>query len=354
MDKDWSSINKQMQVLLNKKDTFEKGIETLIELRTQVFQQVTQIWSHYPEQAFYQQPFAKDEGYHSKTLNYSLWHIFRIEDIVAHELICQDEQILFQKDYIEKIHTPMITTGNELKDEQLVAFSKQLDRKALYDYAKDVLESSNQILRSLTYSDLKRKFDESFKQRLRDSQCISEAPQAVWLIDYWCDKDLKGLLKMPFSRHHIMHVEAMRRIKNQLCLIAKKSIDPLAYCGLNCADCSFTKWCGGCRSAYHPCSYATCFENLQCPNVLCCQEKGLQGCDQCLNLLECEKGFYHKGNPQASVVKAQALYHQKHGKKALLQLLKNRVDQNQDLARKDTLEIVKIWEENEDIGLEMG
>lgn len=39
---------------------------------------------------------------------------------------------------------------------------------------------------------------------------------AVWLIDYWCNKDIRGLIQMPFSRHWIMHTEACLRIKNKI------------------------------------------------------------------------------------------------------------------------------------------
>lgn len=39
---------------------------------------------------------------------------------------------------------------------------------------------------------------------------------AVWLIDYWCQKDARGLIQMPFSRHWIMHIEASLRIRNKL------------------------------------------------------------------------------------------------------------------------------------------
>lgn len=33
--------------------------------------------------------FVNADGYHSKTIAYSLYHIFRIEDIVAHTVIAQ-------------------------------------------------------------------------------------------------------------------------------------------------------------------------------------------------------------------------------------------------------------------------
>lgn len=217
MNKDWAEKNKQMQILLNKKDTFRDGISLLIELRTDIFQQITQIMNGYPEEAFYQMPFAKAKGYHSKTLNYSIWHIFRIEDIVAHEMIEEDTQILFRKGYVEKMNASIITTGNELGTEEIETFSKGLNRWELYNYAKDVFEATNQLLMRLEYSDLKRKFGDEAKGKLVASKCVSEDENAIWLIEYWCSKDVKGLIKMPFSRHHIMHVEAMCRIVNGLC-----------------------------------------------------------------------------------------------------------------------------------------
>ena len=55
-----------------------------------------------------------------------------------------------------------------------------------------------------------------------ENKILSEDENAVWLIDYWCNKDLKGLILMPFSRHWIMHIEAMRRIKDKLDKITVK------------------------------------------------------------------------------------------------------------------------------------
>ena len=97
-----------------------------------------------------------NDGYHSKTLGYSIWHIFRIEDIVAHEMIAEDEQIFFKSGYMNKIHSPIITTGNELASDDIAIFSRELDRWQLYNYVKEVLESTNKLLLSLEYKDLKK------------------------------------------------------------------------------------------------------------------------------------------------------------------------------------------------------
>ena len=216
MNKEWSEKNKKMQSLIGKEATFREGIDVLFELRSDLFKEITEIVNTYPEEAFSQMPFAKAEGYHSKTLAYSMWHIFRIEDIVAHTLINNDSQVLFTDGWLERTKSPVITTGNELKGTEIADFSKSLDVKAVYEYCKAVMNSTNEILKGLEYKDLKRKFTDEDKKRVADSNSVSTDEEAVWLIGYWCKKDIGGLIKMPFSRHWIMHIEAMCRIKNKL------------------------------------------------------------------------------------------------------------------------------------------
>ena len=227
MNKIWSDKNKKMQALIGKELTFAEGIDLLIDLRNDLLTQISYIVNGYPEEAFYQMPFAGADGYHSKTLAYSMWHIFRIEDIVAHTLIKGDEQVLFTGGWQKKTGSPLITTGNELSGDEIAEFSKKLDVKALFDYCKAVMNSTNELLRGLSYKDIKRRFSEEDKNRVLDSKCVSTDENASWLVDYWCKKDVCGLIKMPFSRHWIMHIEAMCRISNKLCQNARKGADPL-------------------------------------------------------------------------------------------------------------------------------
>ena len=320
MDKNWSEMNREMQALIAKKATFKDGIEKLLELRRSLFEQITQIVNTFPEEAFWQMPFAGAEGYHSKTLAYSIWHIFRIEDIVAHEMIAEDQQVLFSRDFQTAIRSPIITTGNELAGNEIAAFSKQLNLQALYRYAQEAMQSTDQILTELEYPDLKRKFGEDMIAKLQGTGCVSENDNANWLIEYWCGKNVLGLVKMPFSRHWIMHIEAMRRIKNRLCKQARKGVDPVAYCGFSCNHCFLGGWCGSCRTAYNACAFATISPNGKCPNAVCCQEKGIDGCYECDHLESCEVGFYIPSNDGAQAAKAQAMYIRKHGKKAFLKV----------------------------------
>lgn len=161
-------------------------------------------------------PFINADGYHSKTIAYSIWHIFRIEDIVAHTLIGENDQVFFSGNYQERIHSPIITTGNELVKGQIADFSKQLNLKELYSYIYEVKDSTEKIIKGLSYEELKKKRFEEKKESIKSLNVVSEDENAIWLIDYWCGKDMRGLIQMPFSRHWIMHIEASLRIKNRL------------------------------------------------------------------------------------------------------------------------------------------
>lgn len=216
MNKEWSELNKTIQTQIRKKDTYEAGIDTLFHLRNQLMQILISLKDELCREDFNAIPFLNADGYHSKTIAYSIWHIFRIEDIVAHILISGDEQVFSTGNYQERIHSPIITTGNELIKQQIAEFSKTLDLQELFTYIFEVKESTEKILQSLPYAELRRKVPEARKEYLKSLNVVSNNENAVWLIDYWCNKDVRGLIQMPFSRHWIMHTEACLRIKNKI------------------------------------------------------------------------------------------------------------------------------------------
>lgn len=216
MNKDWSELNKTMQLRLKKKDTFDEGIASLFELRKQLWNTILSYKTELKREDFDSIPFINADGYHNKTIAYSLWHVFRIEDICAHTLIEGDEQVFFAKGYQERIGSPIITTGNELFKEEIAEFSKQLDLDELYSYMSDVKKSSEKILKRISFEDMKSKVSEDRRKDLENLGVVSEDESAVWLIDYWCKKDVRGLIQMPFSRHWIMHIEASERIRNKI------------------------------------------------------------------------------------------------------------------------------------------
>lgn len=216
MNKDWSELNSCLQAQIKKKDSFKSGIDSLFKLRNALFRVILSFRKDLSRKDFDAIPFINAKGYHSKTIAYSIWHIFRIEDIVLHTLINDDEQIFFRSNYQKRIDSPIITTGNELAKYQIADFSKKLNLEELYSYISEVREGTENVISRMNYDSLKKYIPEERKQNLISLNVVSNDERANWLIDYWCGKDISGLIRMPFSRHWIMHIEACLRIKARI------------------------------------------------------------------------------------------------------------------------------------------
>lgn len=217
MNKEWSELHKTMQQQIKKHDTYNEGIDTLLLLRSKIMQEILNLKDKLTPEEFFAMPFPNANGYHSKTIAYSLYHVFRIEDITANSLIKKEEEIFFAHHYKNRLNSPIITTGNELLKQEIAEFSQQLDISELYQYMIDVDNSTTLLLKQLTHKDLKTKMTEQDKEMLHTLKVVSEDENAVWLIDYWCIKNIQGLIQMPLSRHWIMHIASCLRIMNKLC-----------------------------------------------------------------------------------------------------------------------------------------
>lgn len=119
-------------------------------------------------------------------------------------------------------------------------------------------------------------------------------------------------------------VENCRRIKAEWVKAARAGVDPVSVCGHHCDFCFLGQWCGGCRSGYNCCSFATISPDGICPQVKCADEKGLEGCWLCTELDGCEKGYY--GNQDEYVAKATAMFIRKHGKETYTEALRCAVE----------------------------
>lgn len=119
----------------------------------------------------------------------------------------------------------------------------------------------------------------------------------------------------------------------------------IGYCGNHCEYCFFTE-CDGCKSDNPSCSYANLFEDKKCPNTVCCQSKGIEGCWQCSKVKNCNIGFFSSGENDA---KAYALYIKKHSTDKYTQTVKNLIDNGFDYPKEfktinDIEKILEIFE----------
>ena len=56
MNKEWSELNKAMQAQIKKKDTYKRGIDTLLTLRSQLIQTLYLSKKNYAEKILTQSP----------------------------------------------------------------------------------------------------------------------------------------------------------------------------------------------------------------------------------------------------------------------------------------------------------
>ena len=96
MNREWSDKNKLAQSKL-KKATFYDGINEFLKLREMLMQEMLS-WKK-----LLSIPFINADGYHSKTVAYSIWHIIRIEDIVVNSLIRRKKEVLYENNFDKKM-----------------------------------------------------------------------------------------------------------------------------------------------------------------------------------------------------------------------------------------------------------
>lgn len=216
MEHDLVRLLNAIKVEIADENTFHQGITNLLLFRKQIFDIILQLKKELTRNEFNAMPFIEANGFHNKTIAYSIWHIFRIEDIVVNTLINKDKQIFFSECYQRRISSPIKTTGNELLKQEIADFSQSLNLDELYQYAETVKSSTDDFLGHLLFSDLETHFDDNDKQNIRELGVVSPSENARWLIDYWCGETIKGLILMPLSEHWMAHIYASCIIKNAL------------------------------------------------------------------------------------------------------------------------------------------
>lgn len=142
-DKQWSNLNKLYKEQISRESTFDKGIDNLLKLREILMNELLSFKNNLKLEDFSKMPYPNTKGYYIKALAYSIWHIFRIEDIVVNSLVLNRKEVF--KKYEEKIGSSIIATGNELVGKDIVDFSKKLNIDILYFYAIGVKNTTDEF-----------------------------------------------------------------------------------------------------------------------------------------------------------------------------------------------------------------
>ncbi|MBY9080655.1 DinB family protein [Paenibacillus sp. HN-1] len=143
-----------------------------------------------------------------------LWHSARIEDIAMNMLVAGAGQVLEKAGMQDAMRIRFIHSGNEMTEEEMAELSREMRVEGLLEYRRAVARRTREIVESMEPGQFRRKVEPERILRIREQGAVT--PQAGWLADYWSGKTVGGLMLMPATRHHFVHLNKAMRIKGAL------------------------------------------------------------------------------------------------------------------------------------------
>ncbi len=221
-------LQQQLKTELSNPDEFSHAMQTCLKLHsllhlsemsgshTVTFED--ELWDGLTEEMFYQMPLKRDA-----TIAWCLWHLSRIEDITTNLLIHKTDQLFMRGDWQTKMGVSVVDTGNIMTDEEIISFSKSVNIEQLKNYRMAVGRNTREIIKALQPCDLKRKPDKASLQRILHEGSVLNEEGSKWLIGFWGGKTVAGLLQVPVTLHHTMHIKEGLRIKEKLLKMESKA-----------------------------------------------------------------------------------------------------------------------------------
>nr|WP_314461266.1 DinB family protein [uncultured Clostridium sp.] len=159
--------------------------------------------------------YAVMPGRDDETIAWVVWHISRIEDLTMGILAARGNQ-LFDEDWCRKINSPIKDTGNAFTDEEIMAFSKQVNCQELLNYRSAVGERTREIVSRFTFEDMKRDVNKADLMKIQRDGGVTSQKESAWLLEFWGTKDVAGLLLMPPTRHVMLHLNDCCKWKEKI------------------------------------------------------------------------------------------------------------------------------------------
>jgi len=145
---------------------------------------------------------------------WKLWHIARIEDVTMNLLLADSPQVLHSGKWLDKLAITTVSVGNEMSDAEIAELSETINVKALLDYRLAVGKHTRSLVRRLKADLLWQPPAPDRLQRLFEEGAVLE--RTAWLRDYWGGHPAANLLLMPASRHCLVHLNEIDRMRSKL------------------------------------------------------------------------------------------------------------------------------------------
>jgi hypothetical protein len=215
---DWTIKQNKLKKLLSKAETFDDGIKLLLDMHSILHDK--KVYTS-KEDTIYNKLWEnlKDETYRIITsketsIVWDIWHITRIEDIVANSIIGNTEEAL-NGEMQEKLNIKSRDTGNAMNRDEIEWLNENINIKALREYRIKAGKQTVKIIKGLSFSDMKRKAEKKQLDKIMKNGGLLEDEKSKWLLDFWGNKNILGLIMMPITRHQTIHLNDCLSIKER-------------------------------------------------------------------------------------------------------------------------------------------
>ena len=164
------------------------------------------------EETFRQYPVKAPDTKNS--IIWHMWHITRIEDMTMNILVNNDVQVLHSGQWNKKLHIDDVHSGNEMTEAEIANLSATLDIDSLLAYRSEVGRNTREVISRLLPGDFKQKVEATRIHELKVQHAVKE--EASWLLEYWGNKTIAGLVLMTATRHIFLHLNKSIRLKQRI------------------------------------------------------------------------------------------------------------------------------------------
>ncbi|KUO71018.1 MAG: hypothetical protein APF77_15070 [Clostridia bacterium BRH_c25] len=216
----WNAQQTHLREILLKPDEFDEAMKICLEQHSMVHSSEMsgtnaetfedELWKGLDNTTF-----RTAVGVKGRTVAYGIWHSTRIEDITMNILVAGSNQVIDSDNWISGINSSIYDTGNAMNAGEIMEFSKNINMKELRNYRIAVGRRTREIIRGFKPTDLKRKFDDITLKKIFDIGAVSKDEAASWLVDFWGRKNVAGILLMPVTRHHTVHINESLNAKSK-------------------------------------------------------------------------------------------------------------------------------------------
>ena len=218
VSKGWNEKQKNLTVFLPNQKMFNKGINLLQEMHSllhdrKVYKTAAEtfydnLWENMKEET------CKIISNKETSILWNIWHITRIEDIISN-IVIGNKETIFDKEIQTKLNIKIKDTGNAMTYSEIESFNKSINIKELREYRVKVGKSTQKIIKTLEFTDIKRKVEKGQLEKIKRNGGVTDDPKSIWLLDFWGKKNILGLIMMPITRHQIVHLNDCFKIKQK-------------------------------------------------------------------------------------------------------------------------------------------